>query len=178
MSVLEIAIGSLKYSMSCKEEESGKIKELSNILNRKINTISLKTGRLDNTVVFVLLALINSNKVNKLKNKQTNSVSFDDNLLNSIKNFSHLLEEKSTPKTLEDKLLLCNLILENEVATLEKNLGKEEIEKLTKNELSTNDNIVSEDIVQDYESLANNFKEVLSLVENLNNDLSNNSSSG
>jgi cell division protein ZapA (FtsZ GTPase activity inhibitor) len=166
MPVLEIAVGSLKYNLSCKDDETDAIKDLSKCLNRKVNTLALKTGRINDNVLFMLLALINSRKVSKLKKVETEQGGFEDTLVHATKQFSDSLNQKGNKQTLGDQLLVANLLLEAQLQALEKNLSKEEKSALdSKQESSGNLDEMYDIFSKELESISDHIDKIL--VENL-----------
>ena len=51
MTELEVAIGSIKHILSCKENEKDMLNEIVKRINKKINHLSLKVGRANEKVL-------------------------------------------------------------------------------------------------------------------------------
>jgi cell division protein ZapA (FtsZ GTPase activity inhibitor) len=112
MSELKISIGSIKYDLSCQENEKEIIIEVVRRINQKMNLLSLEIGRINEKILLSILLIITAKKTEKIKNEK-----FDDTLINILKIISPLLNTK-TDSELEEKLIVSNIIKESELMNM------------------------------------------------------------
>jgi len=109
MPELKIAIGSIRYEISCQEGEEGIINDIARKINTKINLLSLEIGRINEKILLLLLLIQNTKKLEKIKGGK-----FEDNLINILKIIAPLLSSKDD-KTLEGNLIVANIMKESEL---------------------------------------------------------------
>jgi len=120
MPELKIAIGSIQYELSCREEEKETISQIAQKINQKINLLSLEIGRINEKILLLTLLIINTKKLNKIKSKN-----FEENLLNTLKIIAPLLNTKDD-KALEEQLIISNIMKESELMNIGEDLEAEE----------------------------------------------------
>jgi len=144
MSILKIAIGSIKYDLDCQENEQEIITEITKKINRKINLLSLEIGRINEKILLLILLILNTKKIEKIK-----SGNFEENIINILKIISPLLSAKND-KELEDNLIIANIMKESELI----GISKEELNDSAKN------------FSEDYDR-ETHYKEMIELVDSL-----------
>lgn len=157
MPELEIAIGSIKYNLSCKEEEKDALNAIVKRINKKINNLSLKVGRVNDKILLIMLLLINAEQMAKFKKDD-----FESKVTHIFKVLSPLLRTKSDTD-LEGKLIVANIVKENEIFN---NPPKKKPEKNTKD-------VVETKTIIDYEAMIGVMEKITGHVGDLEKSIKN-----
>lgn len=155
MTELDIAISSIKYTISCDSDEAEAFENLSKSLNQKTNKMMMDVGKFNDRLLLFIVLLINANKNAKIINN------FEENVVKLLKEIQPILNSYDN---LDSQLVMASIIKENESMLLpeykiESNTSLEELEKIIVEKDKTNDEIVKifDEVINFVETLANNI---------------------
>lgn len=157
MTKLDIAISSIKCSIECSDEEAEAFKMLSRSLNKKTNELMMQTGKISDRLLLFIVLLANANKETKIFNN------FEQNIIKLMRSIAPLLNNNST---LEDQLVLANIIKENETMELKEDnsqiINDENVLKIIDENKRTNEETLQfiDEITNFVEKLANNINKM------------------
>ncbi|GMO61053.1 MAG: hypothetical protein Ta2D_06860 [Rickettsiales bacterium] len=93
MSNIKVAISGLKHSINVKDENEQKYREITSLLNRKINELKMKgVGRIDDKFLLFILILISYNKLEKIFDN------FEENIVALLSKLSPILSSLQPDK--------------------------------------------------------------------------------
>lgn len=148
MEEVVVAIGGIKHTINCKSEEKEAIQAISLRINRRLNELSLDIGRSNDSLTFILLLLINANRLHKA------SAKFEKLAIEFFREISHFFDNKNP---LNDNLVVSSIVMQNKMDS--KGIMDDEILAEESTDESMDEEFL-DSLIKSIEAIANNIKQL------------------